>query len=173
MLLFLSWEHEGEIKLLLSYPLFTSSLSLPAFNIRYALSHTPPFLTLALPIFLIKLSYTNPHVRSALLLTPESCQSPLLILLKLLVSADLLSKAPFSGTASPSTSANLKHPFHSDPLWKPTSLIPLNFTRNLCLCYNFSSLVVESPVICYFVGCIGTMVCFLMYTVYMRGRLWC
>ena len=140
MLFFLSWEHEGEIMLLISYPLFTGSLSLPAFNIRYALSHTPPFLTLALPIFLIQLSYTNPHVHSALLLIPESCQSPLLILLKLLVSADSLSKAPFPGTASPSTSAKPKPPSHSDPPWKPTSLNLLNFTINFCCCYKFLSL---------------------------------
>ena len=115
------------------------------FNIKYALSHTPFFFTIAPPIFLIKLSYTNPHVRSALLLIPESCQSPLLILLKLLVSADSLSKAPFPGTASPSTSVKPKPPSHSVPPWKPTSLNLLNFTINLCCCYKFCFLSLWNP----------------------------
>ena len=141
MLLVLSWEHEEEIMPLLFYPLFTGSLSIPAFNIKSALLHILPSLTLALSIFLIFFSYTIPLVHSVLLLTAESYQSPLHTLQKLLVSAGLPSKAPSAGTAYPIKFAILKPPFHFGLPWKPTSLNRLRFSYYLSAITNIQGSV--------------------------------
>ena len=52
--------------LLLSYPLFTGSLSLPAFNIKYVLSHTPSFLTSPIHLHdLLQLYHPSRQLRSS------------------------------------------------------------------------------------------------------------
>ena len=136
MLLVLFWEREGETTPLLSYPLFTGSLSIPAFNTKSALSHTLLSLTLAPSIFLIYFSYTIPLVHSALLLTSESCQSPLPIIPKLSDSADSPTKAPSPGTAYLTKFVILNPLFHFGPPWKPTSLNLRNFSPSLSFYYN-------------------------------------